>query len=270
MVDVTHFRGFRGETASRSSRAGRRAARNPRRRTPVDRARRAFQQRSDRRVVRGAGRHRIDSSSALSVAAAGRLHQSPLAHARHRHRPQRSGSGAFLSGRVAGHSEPDDGFDRPGPAAGDERLSRGPDLHHHVLRGDPFGHHGAQPPALWPVVGIAADRFSAALQFGLSRRHDELSVRHRPFAVGARSVGGVARARNGAASRGIDAVRAGAVFLSFVLGRGLRARPVRVRAAATADIARTPAAVVSVRNVGRTDGRRRCSISSHAGCRSCR
>src|SRR6476660_3611098 len=52
---------------------------------------------------------------------------------------------------------------------------------------------------------VAADRVSAALQFRLSRRHDELSVRHRPFAVGAGSVGGVARARNAAASRHIDA-----------------------------------------------------------------
>src|SRR4029077_9311278 len=100
--------------------------------------------------------------------------------------------------------------------------------------------------SLWPLVGPAADRFSAALQFRLSRRHDELPVRHRPFAVGARGVGGVARASNGAASRGIDAVRPGAVFLSFVLGRGLRARSVRVRVGALADMARAGAIVVSV------------------------
>src|SRR5947209_13562196 len=90
---------------------------------------------------------------------------------------------------MAADSQPDDGSDRSEPAAGDEHLSRRADLYDHELRADLVWHARAQSPALWPLVGAAADRFPAALQQCLSRRHNELSVRHRALALGARCLG---------------------------------------------------------------------------------
>src|SRR5258708_11703344 len=95
---------------------------------------------------------------------------------------------------MAGYSKPDDGFDRSDPAAGHERLSRRTGLHDHDFRADPVGHACAQPPALRPLVGAAADRLPPALQQGLSLRHDELSVLHRALTLGARDLDYDARA----------------------------------------------------------------------------
>src|SRR5260370_26563689 len=114
---------------------------------------------------------------------------------------------------MATHSQPYDGSDRSDPAGGQERLSGRTDLHDHHFRADSLRHARAQPPALSPLVGAAADRFPAALQQSPSRGHDELFVWHRACAVGARDLGGVARARAAAASGGVDAVRAAAVLL---------------------------------------------------------
>ena len=78
--------------------------------------------------------------------------------------------------------------------------SRRADLHHRELRADHVGHARAQPPALWPLVGAAADRVPAALQQRLPGRHDELRVRHRAVAVGAGGVDLAARAQHRAAT----------------------------------------------------------------------
>src|SRR5262249_1126629 len=107
-----------------------------------------------------------------------------------------------------------------------------------------------QPSALSPLVGAAADRLPPALQQRLPRGHDELFVRHRALALGARDLGGVARTRHGFASCRIKSVRIGAVLLSSVRRRGLRARPVRIRTAKAAGSTRTQAARVAVRASG--------------------
>ena len=78
-----------------------------------------------------------------------------------------------------------------------------------------------------------------------------------------------ARARNGAASRHIDVVRAGAVFCHLfsvrVYALGLFAFELQRLGALRG---RRPLSFLFER---RADGRRRrSSISSHAGCRSCR
>src|SRR5262249_50665358 len=101
----------------------------------------------------------------------------------------------------------------------------------HDLRADPFRHARAQPSALPPLVGAAADRFPSALQQRLPRRDDELFVRDRARTLGAHKLGGAARAGADLASDGIDAVRAGAVFLPPIRGWSLRAWSARLRAA---------------------------------------
>ena len=149
---------------------------------------------------------------------------------------------------------------------------RRPDLHHRELRADPVGHARAQPAALRPLVGAAADRVPAALQQRLPRRHDELRVRDRARRCGRWPPGcGCASAASMLRLARLDAVRAGAVLLPSVRGRPLWPRAAGLRA--------LPAVARSMRarprpqlaELMRPRWRcRRSSISSPPVCRSCR
>ena len=97
---------------------------------------------------------------------------------------------------------------------------------HHLRR------PGAQPRAVWPLVGAAAVRHSAAVQLRLPRRADELHLRHRRRAVGAGRLGGPARARLAAAHDAVGRLHRRAVLLPSLGAGHLRHRPAVVRTAA--------------------------------------
>ena len=143
-------------------------------------------------------------------------------------------------------------------AAGDERLSRGQIYTIMcfvlILSGTLalnrrlYGHWSVLPLIAFPLL------YNNVFLVGTMNYR----VRHRAFAVGAGGVDLAARAQHRAAFRRIDAVRAGAVLLPSVLGRGLRARPVRIRAASAGTHCVAAGRCRFCSNVGRTDDLRRC------------
>ena len=163
---------------------------------------------ANRRAVCGLHAAHFDPDLDASAAAAVGLRQSSGAHARDRDDLEKPAARAILRNRLAGHSQPDHGSDRAAAGARHEHLPRRPGVHRRDVRAHHFRRAGAQPRADRPLVGVPAVRVSAAVQFRLPRRLDELHFRHRRRAVGAGRLDRPARARLAVALCAVDGLRA--------------------------------------------------------------